>query len=187
MKILYTLLFILYMAGTGHGQIEKLKLHDNWKFSQQDKNEWRDASVPGSVHMDLYTNKKIEDRQAQLETLHREVFSQPRDNGHTDGDQPTPNGDQSLSDHQLLQKAFKARNGSKFKALWEGDTGGNGGDQSAADFALCSYLAFWTGKDANRMDALFRQSRLYRPKWDRRCSGDGRTYGQVTIEKALAT
>jgi hypothetical protein len=35
------------------------------------------------------------------------------------------------------------------------------------------------------MDRLFRQSGLYRPKWDERHFGDGRTYGQATIMKAL--
>jgi hypothetical protein len=35
------------------------------------------------------------------------------------------------------------------------------------------------------MDRLFRQSGLYRPKWDERHFGDGRTYGRATIERAL--
>src|SRR5215218_6627247 len=56
---------------------------------------------------------------------------------------------------------------------------------SEADLALCSRLAFWTSGDSDRIDKLFRQSGLYRPKWDERHYGDGRTYGQATIEKAL--
>ncbi|HQT27149.1 MAG TPA: AAA family ATPase, partial [Burkholderiales bacterium] len=40
-------------------------------------------------------------------------------------------------------------------------------DASSADAALASHLAFWTGKDAVRMERLMRQSALVRPKWDR--------------------
>jgi putative DNA primase/helicase len=50
---------------------------------------------------------------------------------------------------------------------------------------LCLRLAFWTGGDPGRVAELFRRSGLYRPKWDERHYGDGRTYGQVTIEKSL--
>jgi hypothetical protein len=35
------------------------------------------------------------------------------------------------------------------------------------------------------MDRLFRQSGLYRPKWDERHFTDGRTYGRATIEQAM--
>ena len=48
------------------------------------------------------------------------------------------------------------------------DTAGEQGrafDWSLADAALCSHLAFWTGKDCERMDTLFRQSALCRDKW----------------------
>src|SRR5262249_19249146 len=59
-----------------------------------------------------------------------------------------------------------AKNGAKFVALWNGNTG-DYGSQSEADIALCSHLSFWTGKNPERMDALFRQSGLFRDKWDR--------------------
>lgn len=50
--------------------------------------------------------------------------------------------------------------------------------------ALCQMLAFWTGCDADKMDAIFRQSGLMREKWDRQQSGS--TYGALTIQKAIA-
>lgn len=86
-------------------------------------------------------------------------------------------------DGALLKKARSAANGEHFARLYDrGDTSGYS-SSSEADFALCNMLAFWTGKDAARMDRLFRASRLMRPKWD------GRrgllTYGQTTIEKAI--
>jgi hypothetical protein len=71
-----------------------------------------------------------------------------------------------------------------FEKLWAGDTS-DYASRSEADLALCSRLVFWTGGDPARVDKLFKQSGLYRPKWDERHFGDGRTYGQATIEKAL--
>jgi len=68
-------------------------------------------------------------------------------------------------------------------ALWAGDTSLHGGDHSAADMALCAHLAYFTGNDAARIDALFRRSALFRDKWDEP-RGDG-TYGSITIERAL--
>lgn len=40
-------------------------------------------------------------------------------------------------------------------------------DASAADAALAGHLAFWTGRDCERMVRLMRMSKLVRPKWDR--------------------
>jgi hypothetical protein len=54
---------------------------------------------------------------------------------------------------------------------------------SEADLALCSLLASWTNDPAH-IDSLFRQSALFRPKWDER-RGDG-TYGDRTILRAIA-
>ncbi len=89
------------------------------------------------------------------------------------------------SDDDVLEKAMHARNGATFRALWEGDTSGYP-SQSEAELALCNLLAFWTGKDAQRMDRLFRQSSLFRPdKWDR-AARSGETYGQGTIARAIA-
>jgi hypothetical protein len=69
--------------------------------------------------------------------------------------------------------------------LLDGETGSYGDDASAADSALCCHLAFWTGKNCERMDRLFRDSGLMRDKWDRG-AGQGKTYGQLTIAKAVS-
>ena len=53
--------------------------------------------------------------------------------------------------------------------------------------ALCSILAFWTNFDQIRIDKLFRQSGLMRKKWDESRSSEGKTYGQITIEKIVGT
>jgi putative DNA primase/helicase len=92
-----------------------------------------------------------------------------------------------LDDAALLNKARNARNGAEFSRLYDaGDTSGFNGDHSAADLALCNSLAFWTDRDAARMDRMFRQSGLFRPKWDVVHHSDGSTYGQATIGKAIA-
>lgn len=88
-----------------------------------------------------------------------------------------------MSDPGIIKKAMEAKNGARFRQLWHGDTGDFNGDESAADMALCDMLAFWTGRDAERMDRLFRESGLMRPKWDSMRGGE--TYGQRTIRKAV--
>ncbi len=73
-----------------------------------------------------------------------------------------------LSDQELIALAVKSKNGDRFQSLWNGNTHGyvgKGGmaDHSAADMALMNMLAFWTGKDKNRMVSMFMNSKLYRP------------------------
>jgi len=53
--------------------------------------------------------------------------------------------------------------------------------------ALCCLLAFWTGGDHQQIDRLFRQSGLLRDKWDEVHYADGSTYGEKTIERAVAS
>lgn len=59
-----------------------------------------------------------------------------------------------LMNYLLLEKARHAKNGEHFWALWNGDTS-DYLSASEADAALCAMVAFWTGKDAQRMDRLF--------------------------------
>ena len=84
-----------------------------------------------------------------------------------------------LSDDELIDRARKYE---KFDRLWRGDFQGYP-SQSEADLALCNMLAYWTGRDAEQMDRIFRQSGLMRGKWDRKQSGS--TYGKLTIKKAV--
>ena len=89
-------------------------------------------------------------------------------------------------DDELLQRAMASQSaratfGGKpgFAELWRADeaalarawpdAGGQGRpyDASAADAALAAHLAFWTGKDCERMERLMRRSALAREKWGR--------------------
>ena len=97
---------------------------------------------------------------------------------------PQPKTTGTLEDEALLEKIFASANGTKIRKLFEGDYS-EYPSQSEADQALCNHFAFWTGKDPEQIDRLFRQSALYREKWDKRHFGDGRTYGEETIRKAI--
>lgn len=89
-------------------------------------------------------------------------------------------------DDGRLAKACQSKSGAEIQRLfYDGDLGPYGGDDSAADLALCNHLAFWFGPDPVRIDRMFRASVLMRDKWDQRHRGDGATYGQITIERAL--
>lgn len=90
-----------------------------------------------------------------------------------------------LSDAQLLDRMFMSTAGDALRRLWYGETDAYEGDHSRADLALCSHLAWWCQGDATRVDRLFRQSGLIRPKWDERHGA--LTYGERTISRAMRT
>lgn len=71
------------------------------------------------------------------------------------------------------------------EALWNGDTSAHNGDHSGADLALCNLIAFYAGPNPDLIDTVFRGSGLMRDKWDERHARDGRTYGTMTVQKAL--
>lgn len=122
---------------------------------------------------------EIRERTAELATLWVRLFPPPPEKPGRKQSQ-TPAGDPStIADQDLLSMASNAKNGDKFLRLWTGDTSGYDGDESDADMALCCMLAFWTDRDPQRIDRLFRQSGLFRAKWDRE------DYAQRTIEAAL--
>jgi len=87
------------------------------------------------------------------------------------------------TDRELIRRACQAKNGAKFRRLWNGDTSDYDGDHSRADAALCSLLAHYTNGDLGRIDRLFRLSGLYRQKWDRPTAGS--TYGSITIQAVV--
>jgi putative DNA primase/helicase len=88
-----------------------------------------------------------------------------------------------LIDEQIVDKARRSRSGGKFTDLWNGNWQPHFRSQSEADSSVVFTLAFYT-KDSAQIDRLFRTCSLMRPKWDERHGG--RTYGQMTIDKALA-
>lgn len=126
----------------------------------------------------------VNKRQAELEALHAEVFPRKQQST-TNGSAPVDVDAIPADDQELLRRMFAARNGASIEALWNGNMSAYNDDESAADLALCNHLAFYTGKDADRMDRLFRQSGLFRQKWER-SARVGETYGAGTIARAIA-
>ncbi len=87
--------------------------------------------------------------------------------------------------NEILDVISKSQDADKFQKLYSGQWQNDYPSQSEADLALCNKLAFWTGKDPERMDSLFRKSGLMRSKWNEKHFSDGKTYGQALIEKAI--
>lgn len=137
--------------------------------------------TPDDVHQ---VNDEISELHARY--IADDESAQTAESGGVEGDSPASNptlnadkpGSVDLSDSELVEKAKSAGNGDKFRRLWNGDSTGYE-SHSEADLALCGLLAFWSGGDRQRIDQLFRQSDLYRDKWDRE------DYRERTIDKAL--
>lgn len=92
--------------------------------------------------------------------------------------------DFEYDDEVLIKKIEESTQGEKFKALMSGDIDTyNNGDHSSADSSLCNILAFWTAKNKEQMDRIFRNSDLYREKWDE--MRGSRTYGEMTISASI--
>lgn len=162
------------LVGRKHGRVEVYE-------------EGRYLTVTGAV---LGTHGEVEARQAELEAFH--AFAFPQRGGPTgaaerrNGALPAGFEDaRELSDYELLDRMFASRHGDEIRELYEGETG-RYPSHSEADLALASHLAWWTNYDRERADRLFRGSELYRPKWDERHYGDGRTYGEGTLDVAFA-
>lgn len=90
-----------------------------------------------------------------------------------------------MSDEELIEKASNSEDGGVFSALLEGRWKESYQSQSEADMALCLKLAFWSGKNREQMDRIFRSSGLYRQKWDEKHHANGATYGEETLDKAI--
>lgn len=112
--------------------------------------------------------------------------------------EPVPEWSGPDDDDELIGKMLKAKSSAavfgtraSLKDLWEGNAeelakfypskSGDIYDRSSADVALCQHLAFWTGKDCERIQRLFERSALVRDKWH-----DRRDYREETIIRGCA-
>jgi primase-polymerase (primpol)-like protein len=130
----------------------------------------------------------IRRRGETLSAVHREFVlgesAGERDQRAVDAN-PAGEATPDLTDVEVLERARNARNSAKFDRLYRGSTAGYDSN-SEADMALCAMLSFWTGGDHGQVDRLFRDSGLYREKWDAVHFADGSTYGEKTVERAVA-
>lgn len=112
---------------------------------------------------------------------------------------PVPQWAGPADDDELLSRMLSMIPGmaimtgrASFTDLWDADaaaltrtypsvTEGETYDASSADAALCAHLAWWTGKDCDRIKRLFERSALMRDKWK-----DRPNYQATTICGAVA-
>jgi len=128
-------------------------------------------------------SSEIEERQAELDAFILEYFGP---------DEPVPGPPpveinyvhrKEIPDQELIVKIEMSKQADLFRRLFNGNIEGYGSN-SEADLSLCNLLAFWTGKNPEQMDRLFRRSGLMRSKWDEKHGQH--TYGAITIAKAIA-
>ena len=106
---------------------------------------------------------------------------------HTAAPSPTPVDSIPADDANLLRIAYASAKGRAIQRLMDGDAGAYGDDESRADFALASHLAFWTGKDPDRVKRIMQASGLRRAKWEEPHTHDGESYLSLTVRKACDT
>ena len=168
-------------SGKGCHVIVEAELLDGYKSRTQI--EGAELEVYGTGRMftitgDVYGKyTDMHTRQYELDALLDMFLERPE--VERTGERPTV-----LVDGSIIATAIK-RDG-LLAALYSGDTSDYGNDHSRADAALVMKLAFWLQGDPELIDNAFRASGLYRQKWDDRHSGDGRTYGEMTIQSTLA-
>lgn len=181
-------------------------LHVIGKYSTHSKHACKNTSLG----IECYTqNRHIvltgNDRRGSWETDHDsalnetiEKYFKPKNSitSATWTTAPVPEWSGSDVDDVILAKALKSKSmgatfgdRSSFKDLWECNSSklekfyphAKGFDRSSADIALCIHLAFWTGKNCERIERMFNRSALVRDKWESR-----EVYRHDTILNAVA-
>ena len=129
----------------------------------------RFATFTGNAIQDI---PLCECTEAVLTTLDKDMRrSQPKNySSKRDGDRET---------FDIICNLRRQKNGAKFVKLFDKGDFSDYGSQSEADLALCTMLAFRTGNNPEMIDTLFRQSALYRSKWNRT------DYREMTIAKSV--
>lgn len=156
-------------SGDRKNDENKIEMYDTGRY----------VAMTGNLVDDTHT-KIIDDCTDLLKTLHNKYLPPKQQQPRAAKTAPLPVYDVDIQ--KALDTAAKTNR--KFAALWAGDTTAHGGDESAADLALCNILAYYLHGDPVKIDTAFRSSGLMREKWDQKHRGDGTTYGQMTIETA---
>ena len=133
------------------------------------------------------------DHSESLKALINELFDAPQAVSASWSNRPVEGWEGPEDDDELITAMLKAHGGGErmfgrkvsIAQLWNGDVeafkthfpdgSARGYDQSAVDSALASHLAFWTGKNCERIERLMRKSALVRDKWDKHKSYMSRT------------
>lgn len=94
--------------------------------------------------------------------------------------------DQPINDlpvSEIINRMLTSAKGQRDKLFMQGGWEQLYTSHSEADLAFANDLAFWTGKNFQKMDTIFRNSSLMRDKWDEKRGAT--TYGIATLNKAI--
>lgn len=176
-------------SGTGVHIIYKGKVHDEWKKKKTN-------ALGEGVHLEMYQKDRyftvtenrfntsdVNEREKYAELIYKAYMQAAEKPKLTEKAPEKSVKHLTLTDRDIIDKAMNSSSGMKFSRLFNGDTSDYDNDDSRADMAFCSMLAFWCQKDIDMMDRIFRQSGLMRSKWDAKHGRD--TYGNITMEKAV--
>ena len=176
-------------SGTGVHIIYKGKVHDDWKKKKTN-------ALGEGVHLEMYQKDRyftvtenrfntsdVNEREKYAELIYKAYMQAVEKPKSAENPPKTPVKHLTLTDRDIIDKAMNSNSGMKFAKLFNGDTSDYDNDDSRADMAFCSMLAFWCQKDMDMMDRIFRQSGLMRDKWDEKHGRD--TYGNITLQKAV--
>jgi archaellum biogenesis ATPase FlaH len=96
----------------------------------------------------------------------------------------TEGGGGGLSDREVISLLTSSKSGIKAAKLYKGDMSAYEHDHSSAEMALMNYFVYYT-QDYEQLCRLYYDSGLSRDKWAEVHSSDGRTYGEMTIDRAI--
>ena len=181
-------------SGTGirsfcHGKLPPGR-RKNGNVEMYDESSPKYLTITG--HHVVGTPLSLEKRQTEIEEVHAEHLGGETNPKPPEKRQPlipterpdTPSLPGNITVDDIVKRAANAANGEKFMKLYLGNFEEAGyPSQSEAELAFVSMVAFWAGPDPEKIDAVYRASGLLRSKWD--SMRGGRTYGEITIEKAM--
>ena len=158
----------------------KLKLHR--RYYQKNPNNGTELYMGGLTNrFAVYTENIVQDEplrdctNAVLVTLEKNMLRAQKLKK-----KPKPKAlDITAGGFDVICKLRKQKNGEKFCKLFDEGDFSDYGSHSEADLALCSMIAFRVGDDPDAIDQIFRQSALYREKWERE------DYREETLAKGI--
>ena len=158
----------------------KLKLHR--RYYQKNPNNGTELYMGGLTNrFAVYTENIVQDEplrdctNAVLVTLEKNMLRAQKLKK-----KPEPKAlDITAGGFDVICKLRKQKNGEKFCKLFDEGDFSDYGSHSEADLALCSMIAFRVGDDPDAIDQIFRQSALYREKWERE------DYREETLAKGI--
>ena len=158
----------------------KLKLHR--RYYQKNPNNGTELYMGGLTNrFAVFTENIVQDKQLK-DCTNAVLVTLEKNMKRAQNKKKTPELkalDVTAEGFDIICKLRKQKNGEKFCKLFDEGDFSDYGSQSEADLALCSMIAFRVGDDSDAIDQIFRQSALYREKWERE------DYREETLAKGI--